>query len=101
MKKFAKLDAVVWGISADSVEKQKSFEEKQKLGVPLLSDEDKKVLTKYGIFGEKKLYGRVSMGIKRTTLLIDPKGVVVKRWNNVRADGHAEKVLTYLNDLAE
>jgi peroxiredoxin Q/BCP len=99
VKKFEKLGAVVLGISADTIAKQKSFEEKHKLGVPLLSDEDKSVLTKYGIYGEKKMHGRTVMGIKRTTLLIDAKGNVVKRWNNVRADGHAAKVLEELSTL--
>lgn len=99
MKKFEKLNAVILGISPDPAEKQKKFEEKHKLKVRLLSDEDKKVTTKYGCYGEKKMYGRTVMGIKRTTWLIDPKGKVAKVWNNVRVNGHAEKVLDTLKEL--
>ena len=101
MNDFKKLNAVVWGISADSIEKQKSFADKRTLRLTLLCDVDKSVLTEYGIFGEKHSYGRKTMGINRTTLLIDPEGNVAKRWNNVRAAGHAEKVLEALADLSE
>jgi thioredoxin-dependent peroxiredoxin len=87
---------VVLGISPDSVEAQKKFEGKHKLKIPLLSDEDKKVMTAWGCFGEKKMYGRTVEGVKRTTYLVDPKGKIARVWNNVRVDGHAEKVLEEL-----
>lgn len=100
MKKFDKVNAVVLGISPDSPAAQKKFEEKQKLKLPLLSDEDKAVTTAYGCYGEKKMYGRTVMGITRSTYLIDPKGKVAKIWSNVRVDGHADKVLDALQELA-
>jgi thioredoxin-dependent peroxiredoxin len=96
--KFEQAGAVVLGISPDSVEAQKKFEEKQGLNVPLLSDEDKKVTTAYGCYGEKKMYGRTVTGITRTTYLIDPKGKVAHVWRNVRVDGHADKVLARLSE---
>lgn len=99
MKKFDKLNAVVFGISPDSPAAQKKFEEKHKLGVPLLSDEDKSVTTAYGCYGEKKMYGRTVQGIIRSTYLIDPKGKVYRIWTKVRVDGHAEKVLETLQEL--
>lgn len=101
MRRFENLNAVVLGISPDSVEKQKAFEDKHKLKIRLLSDEDKAVTTSYGCFGEKKMYGRTVMGIKRTTYLIDPQGTVAKVWNNVRVNGHAEKVLEALESLQD
>ena len=99
MKKFEKLNAVILGISPDKPAAQKKFEAKHKLKMPLLSDEDRKVTTSYGCYGEKKMYGRTVMGITRTTYLIDPKGKVAQVWNRVRVDGHAEKVLEALKEL--
>jgi peroxiredoxin Q/BCP len=100
VKQFEKAGAVLLGISPDSVEAQKKFEAKHKLGVPLLADSNKAVTTAYGCYGEKKMYGRVVQGIKRTTYLIDPQGRVAKVWENVRVDGHAEKVLAALQEQA-
>lgn len=100
VKKFEKLDAVVLGISPDPVERQKKFEQKHDLKVTLLSDEDKAVTTKYGIYGDKKMYGNLLKGIKRTTMLIDPKGKIVKIWNNVRVKEHADKVLEAAKEFA-
>jgi thioredoxin-dependent peroxiredoxin len=98
VKKFEDAGAVVLGISPDSVDAQKKFEEKHKLKVPLLSDETKKVTTAYGCYGEKKMYGKTVMGISRTTYLIDPNGKVAQIWRNVRVDGHADKVLARLSE---
>lgn len=97
---FAELDTVVLGISADSVERQKKFEAKEELGVPLLSDEAKTVLEKYGFYGEKTMYGKVRMGIIRSTVLIGKNGKILKLWKNVRTKGHAEKVLAAVRELA-
>lgn len=100
MSKFSKLGAVVLGISPDSEAAQKKFEQKQKLGVALLCDPDNAVCSAYGCYGEKSMYGRKFMGIIRSTYLIDPKGVLAKVWSPVKVDGHAEKVLETLADLA-
>lgn len=100
MKQFEKSGAIILGISPDKVAVQKKFEEKHKLGVPLLSDEDKAVTTAYGCYGEKKMYGRTVTGIIRSTYLIDPKGKLAKIWTKVRVDGHAGKVLEALKELA-
>jgi peroxiredoxin Q/BCP len=97
VKKFAKQGAVVLGISPDSPAAQKKFEQKHKLGMPLLSDEDKSVLTAYGCWGEKSLYGRKFMGVIRSTYVIDPQGKLAKVWTKVKVDGHAEAVLEALN----
>lgn len=96
MKKFEKANAVVLGISPDTVEKQRKFADKHKLKVPLLADPDKSVCTAYGCYGEKMMYGRKVMGIKRTTYLIDANGRIARVFENVKVDGHAEKVLEAL-----
>ncbi len=95
---FKKLKAVVIGISPDSVERHKKFIEKYDLPFLLLSDEKKTVLEKYGVWKEKNMYGKKYMGVVRTTVLIDEKGVVRKIYPKVKVKGHVEEVY---NDLKE
>jgi len=96
VKKFEKKGAVVLGISPDTPKAQKKFEDKHKLKLPLLADEDKAVLTAYGCWGEKSLYGRKFIGVIRSTYLIDPQGKIAQVWSKVKVDGHAEAVLEAL-----
>jgi peroxiredoxin Q/BCP len=97
---FEGLDAVVLGCSPDGPEKHRKFIAKHHLGVTLLSDPDHAVMEKYDAWGEKKLYGRLTQGVKRSTVLIDPTGKVAHHWTNVRAKGHAAKVAERLAELA-
>jgi len=90
---FSKVGTDVLGVSADSVAAQDKFKTKHKLKIPLASDETKKMLTAYGAWGEKTLYGRKFMGVRRRTFLIDAKGRIARVWPTVRVDGHAEEVL--------
>lgn len=90
---FAKAGTDILGVSADPVSAQDKFRDKHKLGIPLASDETKDMLTAYGAWGEKSLYGRKFMGVIRKTFLIDGDGRVVKVWPKVKVDGHAEEVL--------
>jgi peroxiredoxin Q/BCP len=90
---FAKAETDIVGVSADPVRAQDKFRDKHDLAIPLASDEEKKVLTAYGVWGEKSLYGRKFMGVKRTTLLIGRDGRVARVWENVKVPGHAEAVL--------
>ncbi|MCF8539047.1 MAG: thioredoxin-dependent thiol peroxidase [Candidatus Nanopelagicales bacterium] len=83
----------VVGISPDSVDKLAEFTEIEKLGITLLSDPDKKVMTKYGAFGEKKLYGKVVTGVIRSTFIIDAQGNIEREFRNVKATGHAAKLM--------
>lgn len=99
IKKYATQNTVVLGVSADSEELHKKFIDKHELKIILLSDEEKKVCEKYGIWQEKKNYGKSYMGIVRTTYIIDEKGKVVKVYKSVRAKGHVEKVLEDLKEL--
>lgn len=97
---FEGMDAAVIGVSPDKPEALAKFRDKYGLRVMLLSDPEKKVMTKYDAFGEKKMYGKVVEGVKRSTVLIDPKGKVAKHWPNVKAKGHAAKVREALAQLA-
>lgn len=89
---FAGMDAVILGVSPDTPEKHVAFRAKHALKVTLLSDPDKKVLEKYGAFGPKKSSGKETVGVIRSTFLIDPKGNLAHAFRNVKANGHAEKV---------
>ena len=83
------LDAVVLGVSPDAVDSKRKFADKFNLDFPILADPDKKVLLKYGVWQEKKNYGKTYLGVVRTTYLINPTGKVAKRWDKVKADGNA------------
>jgi len=82
----------VVGISPDEPRKLAKFREKEGLTFPLLSDPDAKVLQEYGAYGEKKLYGRVVVGVIRSTFLIDAEGRIEKAYYNVRATGHVDRL---------
>lgn len=96
---FKKTKAVIIGISPDSVESHKKFVEKYDLPFILLSDEDKKVCEKYGVWKEKSMYGRKYMGVERTTLLIDEKGIIKKIYSKVKVKGHVEQISNDLNEI--
>jgi len=90
---FEGLGIDVVGISPDGGEAHRKFREKYGLRVRLLSDPTHEVMESYGAWGEKTLYGRKSVGVIRTTVLIGGDGRIIRAWYHVRADGHAEKVL--------
>ena len=95
-KEFKKLNCEIVGISKDTIESHRKFISKFKIPFQLLSDEKIIVLKKYGAWGEKSMYGKKFMGIKRTTVLINPKGKIIKIWNNVKVKDHAKEVLNCL-----
>lgn len=103
---FQTAGAVVFGVSPDSVASHRAFIDKYKLTFPLLSDEpaqgdSPEVCQAYGVWQEKSMYGRTYMGVVRTTYLIDPQGLVARRWDKVSVEGHAQDVLTSLQALAQ
>ena len=98
LPKFSKIDAVILGVSPDSVKSHKKFSEKYKLKFDLLADEEKVVLEKYGVWKEKSMYGRKYMGVERTTFIIDEKGKIKNIFNKVKVDGHNKEVLDALKD---
>lgn len=83
----------VLGVSPDDEKKHKKFEKKFDLPFTLLADEGKKIIDKYGVWGEKNLYGRKYMGLHRTTFLIDEKGVIKKIFKKPRSKMHSQEIL--------
>lgn len=94
--KFKKTDAIILGISPDSVDSHKKFAEKYQLNFNLLADEEKKVVQLYGVWKEKSMYGRKYMGVERTTFIIDEKGRIKNIFTKVKVDGHDKEVLEAL-----
>lgn len=90
---FAKLGVSVFGISADTVKRQSNFVTKYDLNMPLLADTEREVIEAWGIWQEKKNYGKTYMGIVRTTVFVAADGTVAQVWSPVRVKGHAEAVL--------
>lgn len=93
MPTFSKLDAAIVGVSKDSVARHQKFKSKYGLDFTLASDENNGVCESYGVWTEKRNYGRRYMGIERSTFLIDGNGVVQKVWRNVKVNGHVDEVL--------
>ena len=94
--KLKKKGVVVLGVSRDSVAAHCKFRDKYSLNFALLSDADHSVMEKYGAWGEKKLYGKTSLGVIRSTVLIGPDGKIKKVWPKVKVDGHVDAVLAAL-----
>ena len=94
-----KRGAVVLGVNGDSLASHEKFKAKYKLNFPLLRDPDKAVAKKYGAWGEKVLYGRKTLGMIRSTFVIDAEGVVRKVFPRVKVDGHDAQVLAALDEL--
>ena len=99
LPKFKKSRAAVLGVSVLNSASKAKFAKKYGLKFPLLADEDHAVMEKYGVWQEKSMYGKKYMGVARTTYLIGPDGKVVKRWDGVKVDGHAEEVLAAVQEL--
>lgn len=98
---FGELDTVVLGCSPDDPARHRAFIRKHALKHTLLSDPERTVMQQYGAWGEKKLYGKTTVGVIRSTVLIDPAGTVAHHWRAVRAAGHAEKVREKLRTLRD
>ena len=98
--RFDNANAVVIGVSKDSVQKHDKFKAKNELQVILASDEDGTVIESYGSWILKKLYGREYMGIDRSTFLIDKNGVLNQIWRKVRVKGHVDAVLEAVQQIA-
>lgn len=100
LKAFEKLNAQLLGVSPDSPQSHCKFIESKKLKVRLISDGDRKVLEKYGVWQLKKNYGREYHGVVRTTVLIDPKGKIAHVWEKVKVKGHVDDVKAKLKELS-
>jgi peroxiredoxin Q/BCP len=96
---FSGMNATVLGCSPDSPEEHQKFIAKYDLKVRLLSDPDHQVMESYGAWGEKNMYGKITIGVIRSTVIIDPDGKIAHRWKRVGAKGHAAKVWQKLEQL--
>jgi peroxiredoxin Q/BCP len=99
IEEFAQLDAVILGISTDTPESHVKFTDKHNLKVTLLSDIEHKVLTAYGAWGIKKMYGKEYWGTIRSTFLVDSEGKIAESWYNVKVKGHVDSVKEALMKL--
>lgn len=99
LQAFKEAGAQVFGISRDTMAKHDKFTTKHELTVPLLSDEEGSVTENYGVWVEKNMYGKKSMGIERATYLIDAQGNTARIWRKVKVDGHVEEVLEAVHAL--
>ena len=96
---FAAAGAEIIGVSPDPVKSHDKFKAKHELTVTLASDEEKEVIQAYGVWGEKKMYGKTYMGVERSTFVIDKDGKIAKVWRKVKVPGHAEAVLEAVKSL--
>ena len=99
-KQFAKLGAVVAGVSRDSIKSHEGFKEKMAFPFPLLSDADEKLCTQFDVIKMKNMYGKKVRGIERSTFLVGADGKLVREWRKVKVDGHAAEVLAAVKELA-
>lgn len=97
-EKLKKAGAVVLGVSIDSIKSHEKFIHKFKLPFALLADEDKSIVQRYGVWGQKSFMGRKYMGTHRVTFLIDPGGTLKKIWPNVKPEAHAAEVLVAIRE---
>lgn len=98
LESFESLNAIVVGISPDKIKTHKKFIQDKDLKIILLSDEDKNIATKYHAYGKKNMYGKEVMGIYRSTFIIKD-GKIMQSFYNVKAKGHAQKILEFLQDM--
>ena len=99
LPEFKKFNTAVVGVSSDSCKSHQKFIEKHDLAVTLLSDEEKTVMEKYGVWQLKKMYGKDYFGVVRTTLIIGPDGKIKHIWNSIKVAGHIEDVLRKLKEI--
>lgn len=97
--KFKRAQTVILGVSRDSIASHEKFKEKQGFPFDLISDPDETLCKKFDVIHEKTLYGRKSMGVVRSTFLIDAAGKLRREWRNVKVKGHAEEVLEAAKSL--
>lgn len=98
-QQFVAVDAVLLGISRDSVKSHENFKSKQSLPFELGSDSDEAVCTLFGVMKMKNMYGKQVRGIERSTFVIDRDGVLRREWRGVKVPGHAQEVLDFVNTL--
>ena len=98
-KSFADKNTVIYGVSRDSIKSHEKFKQKFNYTIDLISDEDESLCNQFDVIKLKKLYGKEYMGIVRSTFVISPSGEILKHWDKVKVDGHAEEVLQFVSSL--
>jgi len=96
---FAEQNTVIYGVSRDSITSHEKFKQKFNYTIDLISDEDESLCNQFDVIKLKKLYGKEYMGIVRSTFVINPNGEILKQWNKVKVDGHAQEVLDFVKGL--
>lgn len=96
---YQKLGCEIVGISRDSIKSHENFKSKFSLPFALLSDEEEKVCNLFGVMKQKMMYGKQVRGIERSTFVLDKEGSIIKEWRALKADGHAQEVLTFVQTL--
>jgi len=96
---FTEKNTVIYGVSRDSIKSHEKFKQKFNYTIDLISDEDESLCNQFDVIKLKKLYGKEYMGIVRSTFVINPNGEILKQWDKVKVDGHAEEVLEFIRGL--
>lgn len=97
--KFSRQQAVILGVSRDSIKAHENFKAKQGFNFELLSDKEELLCNIFDVIKEKNMYGKKHMGVERSTFIIDPKGVLKHEWRKVKVDGHVDEVLATLKQI--
>jgi peroxiredoxin Q/BCP len=101
LPKFKKLNCEIYGISKDDIKSHNKFKDKYNIKFDLLADDEIKIVKSYKVWAKKKFMGREFMGVVRSTFLIDPRGKILKIWNNVKVKDHAKEVLDTVKNILE
>ena len=96
---FADKNTVIYGVSRDSIKSHEKFKQKFNYTIDLISDEDESLCNMFDVIKLKKLYGKEYMGIVRSTFVISPSGEILKHWDKVKVNDHAEEVLQFVSSL--
>ena len=96
---FTEKNTVIYGVSRDSIKSHEKFKKKFNYTIDLISDEDESLCNQFDVIKLKKLYGKEHIGIVRSTFVISSSGEILKHWDKVKADGHADEVLEFVNGL--
>ncbi|AFZ83675.1 peroxiredoxin Q/BCP [Candidatus Kinetoplastibacterium blastocrithidii TCC012E] len=96
---FLNKDTLIFGISRDSIKSHNNFSNKLKLTFPLISDKDGIICNLYNVLKEKKMYGKIFMGIDRSTFIINKNGFIIKEWRSVKVNNHVHDVFNFMDDI--